>query len=126
MLKRFQSLFDTCAVGISAVCAVHCAALPVVLIAFPLLGGTVLTDELFHRILLWFILPTSVIAVVLARQHHPDRQVLVLVGMGMLILVIAAFWAHDYAPPWVDTAMSLAGGTLLALGHIRNFRLCRH
>jgi cation transport ATPase len=126
LLKRFQSFFDTCAVGISAICAVHCIALPVLLIAFPVLGGTVLTDELFHSVLLWFILPTSVIAVLLARQHHPDRQVLMLVGAGMLILIGAAFWAHDHAPPFVDTAMSLVGGGLLALGHIRNFLLCRH
>ncbi len=124
-MTRWQSLFDRGAVLISAVCALHCLALPVVLITFPLLGSTIFTDELFHQILLWFIVPTSVIAVILARLHHPDAKVLMLVGAGLFVLAVGAFWAHSYAPPWVDTAMSVTGGALLAAGHIRNFRLCR-
>jgi hypothetical protein len=122
----FQSFLDSCAVSISAICAIHCLALPAVLIIFPLLGGTLLSDEFFHSMLLWIILPTSVIAIFLARRQHPDRRVLVLVGAGMLILVAAALWAHDYASSWVDTAMSISGGALLATGHIRNLLLCRH
>lgn len=122
---RIQSIFDSCAVGISAVCALHCLALPVVLIAFPLLGTTVLADELFHAMLLWVILPSSLIAIILARRRHPDSAVVALVGAGALVLIAGAFWAHDNAAPWVDTAMSLTGGALVAAGHIRNFRLCR-
>jgi hypothetical protein len=124
-LNRLQSFFDTCAVLISALCALHCLALPVLLIASPLLGASVLSDELFHQLLLWVIVPTSVVAVALARLRHPDVWVLVLVVMGLLILTGGALWAHDYAPPLVDTVMALAGGALLAIGHIRNFRLCK-
>lgn len=106
-------------------CAVHCLALPPLLLLFPLLGDTLLTDELFHRLLLWVILPTSVIAIALARRHHPDQWVLLLVGSGLVLLVAGALWAHDYAP-WADTALSVTGGALVAAGHIRNFRLCLH
>ncbi len=125
-MVRKHAIFDAAAVAISAVCALHCLALPVLLIAFPLLVGSVITDEAFHRIILWVIVPTSVLAVAAARRRHPDRLVVLLVATGLAILFLGAFWAHDHADPWVDTALSVLGGLILAVGHIRNFRLCRH
>lgn len=124
-MKRAHAIFDFCAVTISGLCAIHCLLLPVILIAFPLLGGGILTDEAFHQILLWVILPTSIIAVLLARYKHPDNLVIALIAGGLVILTLGALWAHDNAAPWVDKAMSLTGGAILAIGHIRNFRLCR-
>ena len=124
-MSRLQSILDSSAVAISAFCAVHCLALPLLLFLFPLLGTSLLTDEAFHELLLWFILPTSVIAVGLTWSRHRDKRVYTLVGTGLLILIIAAIWAHDHADPWVDKALSLVGGALLAVGHIRNTLLCR-
>ncbi len=125
-MLRKHTILDTCAVVISALCAVHCLALPMILLAFPLLGGSVLSDEAFHQILLWFIVPTSFIAIAAARRTHPDTAVLLLVGSGLAILLVGALWAHDYAAPQIDTALSISGGLILAIGHIRNLRLCRH
>ena len=125
-MARTHNLLDAAAVAISAICAMHCLALPVVLLAFPLLAGSVLTDEAFHRIIIWVIVPTSMLAVLAARRSHPDKQVLMLVGTGLATLLLAAFWAHEYAAPWVDTALSVTGGLILAAGHLRNLLLCRH
>lgn len=123
--RTLQKLLDGTAVAISALCAVHCLALPILLIVFPLMGATVMADEAFHTLLLWVILPTSLIAVALARFQHRDGLVLLLVGVGLAVLLGAAVWAHDHAASWVDLAMSLTGGSILAAGHIRNFLLCR-
>ena len=125
MVTRVQALLDGSAVFISAVCAVHCLALPALLVLFPLLGGTIMADEAFHAVLLWVILPTSILAVGLAMFRHRDWIVLALVGIGLAILVGAALWAHDHAEAWVDVAMSITGGMILAVGHIRNFMICR-
>ena len=125
MTTQLQKLLDTSAVAISALCAVHCLALPVLLVLFPLLGATFMVDEHFHELLLWVILPTSVIAVGLARLNHRDTAVLVLVITGLAFIIGAALWAHNNAQAWVDTAMSVTGGLTLAAGHIRNFRICR-
>ena len=125
MSSRFQALLDGSAVAISAICALHCLALPILLVLFPLLGATILTDESFHAILLWVILPTSVLAIAIARLRHKDALVLTLVGIGLLILVLAAVWAHEHAPHWVDQGMSVTGSAVLAVGHIRDYLLCR-
>ena len=125
MPDKLHKLLDSSAVAISALCAIHCLALPLLVVLVPLLGASVFADEHFHELLLWVIVPTSVIAVGLARMNHRDTTVLVLVGTGLLILVAGALWAHDHAPAWVDPAMSVTGGAILAVGHIRNFRICR-
>ncbi|MGI9290859.1 MAG: MerC domain-containing protein [Gammaproteobacteria bacterium] len=121
-----HKVLDLCAVAISAICAIHCLALPILLVVFPLLVGSVFEDEHFHELILWIIVPTSVIAVAAARYRHPDTKVLLWVGSGMLILLIAAFWAHDHAPHWVDITLNTIGGLVLAIGHIRNLRVSRH
>ncbi len=79
----------------------------------------------FSRNLLWVILPISVVAVGLAWGPHHDAGVFALVGVGLVLLIIAALWAHDRAPAWVDQTLSLAGSAVLAAGHIRNSLLCR-
>ena len=46
---RFKhSMLDGFAVVISAICLVHCLALPVVLVAFPLLAGTVVSGIVLY------------------------------------------------------------------------------
>jgi len=96
------------------------------LLVFPLLIGSVFTDEDFHQLILWVIMPTSVIAVAAARYRHPDNKVLLWVGSGMTLLLLAAFWAHDHAPAWLDVSLTTVGGLVLAIGHIRNVRMSRH
>ncbi len=124
-LPKLSSVLDTVGISISAICAIHCLALPIVLVAFPVLGGTLLTDEQFHRLLVFLIVPTSVLAILLGRLQHPDRWVAGWITAGVLLILVAAFWAHEHAAAWVDTALSVAGGFLLAIGHGRNFWLCR-
>ena len=125
-MRPLHAFLDWLAVLISALCALHCLALPVLLLVFPLLIGSVFTDEDFHRLILWVILPTSLIAVAAARYRHPDTRVLLWVGTGMALLLLAALWAHDRAPVWVDVSLTTTGGLILAVGHIRNLRLSRH
>ena len=125
-LRSRHSLLDALAVAISALCLVHCLALPLLLVVFPLLAGTVFSHETFHQVLLWVIVPTSVAAVAFARRTHPDNTVVLLVSAGLLILVGAAFWAHDRAAPQVETVLTITGGLVLAAGHVRNVLVCRH
>jgi hypothetical protein len=125
MFVRMQTLLDGGSVIISAICALHCLALPFLLVLFPLLGATIMTDESFHAVLLWVILPTSLLAAGLSMFRHRDWMVIGLLGVGLITLVAGALWAHDHAVPWVDAAMSVSGGAVLAAGHIRNLLICR-
>ena len=71
-LVRNISLLDKLAVSASMLCAIHCLFLPVILVVFPALGATLFGDELFHALLLWLIIPLSVIALSLGCRRHKD------------------------------------------------------
>jgi len=117
---------DILAISISGLCAVHCLLTPLVLILFPVFAGTVLEGEGFHQMLLWVILPTSGLALLLGCRRHKDWNVLLLGGVGLSLLILAAFFAPEWAGEWGERLLTLFGGAIMSVGHVRNYRLCRN
>lgn len=120
-----QKSLDVFAISVSGMCAVHCLLTPVMLILFPLLTGTLLASEEFHRFLLWVIFPTSALAVLLGCKRHKDPGVFLLGSAGLAMLLLAGFWAHDMVGEFGERLLTLAGSALLISGHFRNYRLCK-
>ena len=121
-----QRPLDILAISISGLCAVHCLLTPLVIILFPILSGTVIAGENFHRLLLWVILPTSGLAVVLGCRRHKDTVVFALGMVGLSLLIVGALWAHAWLGEWGDRLLTMVGGGIMAVGHVRNYRLCRN
>ena len=65
-LPEITPFLDKYAISVSAMCAVHCLSLPLMLVIFPALGQTILGQELFHVLLLWLVVPLSLISLSLA------------------------------------------------------------
>lgn len=104
---------------ISTACAIHCAALPV-LLTFAGLGF--LGDERFE----WTIIGVS-FAIASLRLFHsyvqehrrPDSVVLFLLGAASILFAKAEFTSWAYAEPVFMTI----GGLLIASAHWRNHQL---
>ena len=120
-----QRSLDIAAISISGLCAVHCLLTPVALILFPILSGSLIASEDFHRFILWVILPTSGVAMFLGCRRHNNFSILVMGGAGLFLLVLSAFWVHDWVGEWGERLLTLVGGAILAAGHVRNYLLCR-
>ena len=123
---NMQKPLDILATSISGLCAMHCLLMPLALVLFPILSGSLFAGEDFHRFLVWVILPTSSIAFLLGCRRHKDTAVLILGIMGMFILVISAFWGHDFVGDWGERILTVIGGLILAAGHFRTYKLCQH
>lgn len=121
-----QKVLDLLAVSISGLCVIHCLLMPLALIMFPILSGSLFAGEDFHRFLVWVILPTSSAAFLLGCRRHKDNKVLLLGILGMFVLVSSAFWGHDLVGELGERLFTVLGGLVLAAAHLRNFRLCRH
>ena len=121
-----QRPLDIIAVSISGLCALHCMLMPLALILFPVLSGSLFAGEEFHQLLLWVILPSSGLALWLGCRHHKDWLVLLLGLSGLLLLMLAAFQGHSWFGEWGERLVTVGGGVIMATGHIRNYRLCRH
>ncbi|GGA83639.1 hypothetical protein GCM10011369_27070 [Neiella marina] len=124
MTSRAQT-FDGIAIGISLLCAIHCAALPIAMALLPALAGTMLADESFHLILVVGILPTSAYALVMGCRKHGHWQVLSWGLSGLALLILALAIGHDLLGEYGEKGMTLLGSSLVAIGHIKNYRLCR-
>lgn len=124
-LSRHTPFLDKFAVSTSAICAVHCAFLPIALSLFPALGTSVFGQESFHVLLLWLVIPLSFVALTMGCRKHKSWSVALLGLAGLTFLVAAASLGHDTLGEIGERVVTLIGATMIALGHLRNYRLCR-
>ncbi len=122
--KSGESL-DAVAMGISALCVIHCLATPVLVVLFPIFGGTLFADHDFHALLLLLVLPTSTLALYLGYRRHHAPRALRLGVLGMAILILAAVLGPDVLGSVAERVTTSVGGGVLALAHFINLRHCR-
>lgn len=123
---RMRSRLDGLAVLLSGTCLLHCLALPLLVVSVPVLQGSALMDEqVFHLVMLLFIVPTSAIALAWGCRKHKDLLTIALGCIGLTILTVTALFGHDWFGQTGERLVTSAGGIVLAIGHIRNFLICR-
>lgn len=108
----------------SLLCAVHCAALPFVLALLPLVGLGFLAGHVFERVFVLCAATLAAIVLVRGYRHHRTRWPLALALPGIALLVAGVCVDIDVALV-LHTVMVVAGGTLVATGHLLNLRLSR-
>ena len=96
------------AIGLSVLCAVHCLLTPVLLVLFPVIASTFWVERDFHLWMLFFVLPTTCIAVFMGCRKHRDRWIIFLSGLGLSLLAgVAAYEVLTYVP-WRVIRMRIA------------------
>jgi hypothetical protein len=108
-------------------CVAHCLVGPLLVVLAPaILGSLGFSDDVFHRLLLGLVLPSSAIGLALGCRRHQDRCVIGLGLLGFAVLCATAIAGHDMLGEAGERVVTVAGSLLIASAHIRNFRLCRH
>lgn len=123
--RNFTGKLDKTAVWLSGLCLVHCLLLPLLIAIFPIFGFTLVEHGTFHQLILVVVIPTTVIALGAGYRGHRQASVLWFGTAGVLALVAAAFAVHAFSTETVERTVTVAGGLLLALAHIQNFRFTR-
>lgn len=117
--------FDQIAIALSAVCIVHCLAVPVAVAVLPIavlsLGG----DEHFHSLLLWLVVPTTIAGFGLGFRVHHSVRLVALAGVSLAVVAAAAIWGHTHWPESVEITVSVLGSLALGYAHWKNFRAVR-
>ena len=116
---------DRIGVFLSATCLLHCLALPVLLTIAPITQTGLLYEQTFHLVLLWFILPVSLIALGIGCRQHKDLLILLLGGTGLSLLLFAGLVGHSVLTPTAERGVTIVAGLILAAAHLRNFKICR-
>lgn len=114
--SRSVALGDGVAIGLSSLCLLHCLALPVAASLLPLAGAWA-QAEWVHWLFVAVAAPIS--AWVLLVRTPRSWPLIALAGLGLALLVAGAaeFPSHD-----LETPVTVAGGVVLALTHVLNWR----
>jgi hypothetical protein len=117
---------DRLGIWLSAVCAVHCAIVPVAQIFFPVL----MMMKWMQRSRTMDIVTIGVAAVfglggcILSLRHHRNLLPLCLVMAGLLLNVVARI-GWNYFGPYLTPSLLVAGALVMVYGLSRDRRLCR-
>ncbi|KZX58736.1 hypothetical protein A3709_17180 [Halioglobus sp. HI00S01] len=122
---NLQPIADKAAIGLSLLCAVHCLAVPLLVVLVPSLATIGLADESFHTWMILAVIPTSAIALTLGCRKHRHLGVAYTGIAGLVLLCLTPILGHDTLGELGEKALTLAGATLIALSHIKNFQLCQ-
>ena len=107
----------------SLLCAVHCAALPLLLALLPAVGLGFLADHRFEH---WFIACASVLAVasiLSAFRRHRVLRALAFLVPGLVLLWLGGFVVETEVSKLGHVLLVVCGGSCVALAHIVNLRL---
>jgi hypothetical protein len=119
MTDRTPPLADGIAVSASLLCLAHCLALPMLAASLPALGLLLGHSALVHMLLLALALPLGVWA--LARGRRKAGWQPVALGLAGFLLMGAAL----LLPEAGERALTVAGVSLVAVAHWRNWRAGR-
>ena len=124
-MQLTTSKMDKAAVGLSLMCVAHCLLTPIAIVMLPALGAMFLEDERFHSILLFLVLPTSLLALTIGCRKH-RRIEIVLIGLaGLLTLFSVVIIGEESLGKFGEKATTVFGALIIAFAHVRNFTLCR-
>ena len=124
MKQAININYDKIAISFSVVCALHCLLLSIVVIFLPSISATFLGTENFHKILLYFVIPSSIIALSLGCKMHGKYEVYSYGFFGIGALLFASFFGHDYLGEVGEISLTLIGAGIVSLGHYKNQKLC--
>lgn len=112
---------DLYAAGLSALCLVHCLALPLLALSLPLISG-VSENPLVHRALVLLAAPATLWVGWQSLPVSTQRTFFLTAFSGLALLLISAF----VEPVAVyDEPITVAGSLLLAFGHLWRWRRYR-
>lgn len=115
-----EVIADSFGMGASALCLVHCLALPLLAPFIPFLDS--LADaEWVHVALFLMVAPTAAFALLTGFRHHREIRIPLAGWSGVTLLALPLHEAFHT----LDTPLSVAGGMLLIAAHLGNYRLMR-
>lgn len=115
---------DKFAIGLSAACAVHCLALPLIATILPSVLTLPFADESFHFWMVVLVIPSSAYALTLGCKKHKHYRIAILGLMGLVMMVLAIALGERINESQ-EKLLTLLGASFIAAGHFFNYRLCR-
>jgi hypothetical protein len=113
--------WDFLGVFFSALCVVHCLAVPLVILLFPAIGLDIFPQEdLTHAILFGFILGIAGLAFWRGYRVHGQWRPVIWMAIGLLIILYATFHVHHQLGHMWEPVFAILGSLALIRAHFLN------
>jgi hypothetical protein len=112
-------IWDKLGLSLSALCAIHCLFVPVILAVLPLSPVALTFEHWLHPIFVVFIAPTVFYA---ARRSHYNRKIVSLLSAGFFLIIIGWLAGDFWLGEFFETIATLIGSIVLIVGHWFNYR----
>lgn len=113
-----ESNLDFAGMVASAICAVHCAIVPVLITVGSLSGGHWLHNHAFDYFFIALGLVVAGFALIRARAKHGNSTPIIIAALGFATL-IGAQLDHGI----MHSVLGVTGGLLIIVSHYYNYRL---
>lgn len=114
-------LLDKIGVWVSAMCALHCILLPIMIPAIPLIATSFVAQGWFEGSILTFSIIIGFAALFIGfKQYHRQIYPMYSLSLGALIYLNKDMFGHAYEP----YTIAVGAGFIIA-AHLINLKLCR-
>jgi len=119
-IMKLQVNWDALGVATSVICAIHCAALPLVLTSLPLFGINIIHNNFFEAgmIALAFAIGSFALYHGYKRHHHRVLPLLIF-SIGFIFLVLKEILISS------ETLLLIPAVAFILTAHFFNYRFCR-
>jgi len=114
---------DRLGIWFSAICAVHCMVLPIILISFPVLSWAH-WSRLMDAVVLGVAAVFGLGGCLLGMRHHQSAAPLALVVVGLALNTTGRFGA-SHLGAWLAGTLVISGPMVMAYGLWRDRQLCK-
>ena len=115
---------DNISIYISGFCLIHCLAFPILSVSIPFYGF--FTENHFHEILLFLIIPISSFALYRGFKNHKNRRIIFVGIIGGILVFLGATVLHNQTNSSYELIITAIGSMLLALAHFNNNRVSHY
>jgi glucose uptake protein GlcU len=120
---RWKINLDNVGIATSVLCAIHCAALPLLFTSLPLLGVNIINNEYFEFGMIALALVIGYISLGNAyKSHHKSKLPLVIFSIGAIFLIGKELLPHNGVSFWLALCIAITG---IIGGHVINYGKCR-
>ncbi len=123
-IMRFSNLhqhLDKMGIGVSLLCAIHCAVLPLIMTTLPLLGLEFFGSAFMESLIILLSLVIGITSLVSSVSQHKKRLPLYIMLCGFVAIFAGHFLVSGKAE-WILLAM---GGLAVATAHYINWQLVK-
>lgn len=119
----FDNWLDRLGATGSLLCAIHCAALPLLLATLPSLGVAVWLGDGFERVFVVFATGVGVFSLAWGWWRHRQRRALLALLPGLLLLWAGLLFQPLHESVWPHALVMGFGGALVGVAHLLNLQM---